>query len=154
MKKIILLLALIGLLSANDEIPKVVIDLTTSDVVKFEKNILKSIAIHKTHYANSLQELEVAVVIHGGAYRFFVKDIKNSIFKDDKELTKVYKEFKKRIATMSDTYDVEFLMCKAAMKKNRLEVKDIVSFVKLVPTSTIALINKQNEGFAYIPVAN
>ena len=154
MKRIILILTFVGLLSADDETAKVVLDLTTSSVAKFEKNILKGIAVHKTHYENSLKELEVTVVIHGGAYRFFVKDLQNTMFKDDKELVKVYADLKKRIATMSDTYEVEFLMCKAAMKRNKLEEKDIVEFVKLVPTSTIGLIDKQNEGFAYIPVSN
>ncbi len=154
MKKVILLLAFVGILSAGDETAKLVLDLTTSSVAKFEKHILKGLVVHKTHYQNNLKELEVVVVIHGGAYRFFVKDLQNSMFKDDKELAKVYRDFKKRIATMSDTYEVEFLMCKAAMKRNKLEEKDIVEFVKLVPTSTIALIDKQNEGFAYIPVSN
>ncbi len=154
MRKLIILLAFIGVLSADDETARVVLDLTTSSVVKFEKNILKGIVAHKTHYENSLKELEVTVVIHGGAYRFFVKDLQSTMFKDDKELSKVYAELKKRIASMSDTYEVEFLMCKAAMKRNKLEEKDIVEFVKLVPTSTIGLIDKQNEGFAYIPVSN
>ncbi len=154
MKKIILLLAFVGILSANDETAKLVLDLTTSSVSQFEKHILKGLVVHKTHYQNNLKELEVAVVIHGGAYRFFVKDLQSSMFKDDKELAKVYADFKKRIATMSDTYDVEFLMCKAAMKRNKLEKKDIVEFVKLVPTSTIGLIDKQNNGFAYIPVSD
>jgi len=154
MKKIILLFAFIGVLSASDETAKLVIDLTTSSVAKFEKNILKGIVAHKTHYENSLKELEVTVVIHGGAYRFFVKDLSSSAFKDDKELSKVYAELKKRIATMSDTYEVEFLMCEAAMKRNKLKSKDIVSYVKLVSNSTIGLIDKQNEGFAYIPVSD
>ena len=154
MKKIILLLAFIGILSASDETAKLVLDLTTSSVAKFEKHILKGLVVHKTHYQDNLKELEVAVVIHGGAYRFFVKDLQSSMFKDDKELSKVYSDLKKRIATMSDTYEVEFLMCKAAMKRNKLQDKDIVDFVKLVPTSTIALIDKQNDGFAYIPVSN
>lgn len=154
MKQIILLLAFIGTLSANDETAKLVLDLTTSSVEKFEKHILKGIVFSKNHYQNNLKELEVAVVIHGGAYRFFVKDLQSSMFKDDKELVKVYAELKKRIATMSDTYEVQFLMCRAAMKRNKLEEKDIVEFVKLVPTSTIGLIDKQNEGFAYIPVSN
>ncbi len=154
MKQIVLLLAFIGMLSANDETAKLVLDLTTSSVEKFEKHILKGIVFNKNHYQNNLKELEVAVVIHGGAYRFFVKDLQSSMFKDDKELVKVYAELKKRIATMSDTYEVEFLMCRAAMKRNKLEEKDIVEFVKLVPTSTIGLIDKQNEGFAYIPVSN
>ncbi len=154
MKQIVLLLAFIGMLSANDETAKLVLDLTTSSVEKFEKHILKGIVFNKNHYQNNLKELEVAVVIHGGAYRFFVKDLQSSMFKDDKELSKVYADLKKRIATMADTYEVEFLMCKAAMKRNKLEEKDIVEFVKLVPTSTIGLIDKQNEGFAYIPVSN
>jgi len=152
MKRFILLLIFTALLNANDEMPKVVIDLTTKSVVKFQKNILKGIEVYKTYYANSLKELEVAVVIHGGAYRFFVKDLNSSIFKDDKELTKVYADLKKRIAIMSDIYDVEFLMCKAGMKRNKLKNKDIVDFVNIVPTSTISLIDKQNNGFAYIPV--
>ena len=152
MKKIVLFLAIFGLLQADDETAKVVYDLTTSNIAKFEKNILKGIAINKAHYEGNLKELEVAVVIHGGAYRFFVKEIKNTIFKSDKKLVANYVELKKRVETMSDTYDVEFIMCKAAMKKNKLEPKDIVTFVKLVPNSTIGLIDKQNEGYAYIPV--
>jgi uncharacterized protein len=152
MKKFILLLAFIGLLGANEATPKVVIDLTTSSVEKFQKYILKAIVVHKNHYEGNLQELDVAVVIHGGAYRFFVKDPKSTIYKDDKELQKAYAELKTRIASMSDTYDVEFFMCEAGMKKNKLNETDIVSFVKVIPTSTIGLIDKQNEGFAYIPV--
>jgi len=152
MKTFILFLLLTSFVNADDETPKVVYDLTTSSVAKFEKNILKGIVVHKNHYEGNLKELEVVVVIHGGAYRFFVKNPKNSTYKDDKELLKVYSDFKIRIASLSDTYDVEFVMCKAGMKKHKLEDKDIVSFVKLIPTSTVGLIDKQNEGFAYIPV--
>ena len=57
-----------------------------------------------------------------------------------------------KIAILADTYEVEFLMCKAAMPRNKLEAKDIVDYVTIIPNSTIGLIDKQNEGFAYIPV--
>ena len=152
MKKLLLILSFIGLLNADDGSAKLVLDLTTSSVEQFDKNILQSVAYNKTHYANSLKELEVAVVIHGGAYRFFVKDIKRTVFIDDKALMKVYPDLKKRIATMSDTYEVEFLMCRAALKRYNLKEEDIVEFVKIIPNSTIGLIDKQNEGFAYLPV--
>ncbi len=152
MKKIVLLLALLGLLQADEETARVVYDLTTSNMAKFEKNILKGIAVNKAHYEGNLKELEVAVVIHGGAYRFFVKDIQKSMFNTQLKLVEAYPELKKRIASMSDTYDVEFLMCKASMPKNHLEAKDVVKFVKIVPNSTIGLIDKQNKGYAYIPV--
>jgi len=152
MKKVLLLLALLGFAQADEETAKVVFDLTTNNLAKFEKNILKGVAVNKAHYEGNLKELEVAVVIHGGAYRFFVKDIKNTIFNKDTKLVKIYPELKKRIATMADTYEVQFLMCGAAMKRNHLKAKDIVKFVKIVPNSTIGLIDKQNEGFAYLPV--
>ncbi|QOP45494.1 DsrE family protein [Sulfurimonas paralvinellae] len=153
MKKIlIMLVVLFGLAHADEESAKVVFDLTTKNLVKFEKNIIKGVVINKSHYESSLKELDVTVVIHGGAYRFFVKDIDETIFKNDKKLVKVYAELKKRIASMAETYDVEFLMCGAAMKRNKLEAKDIVEFVKIIPNSTIGLIDKQNEGYAYLPV--
>ena len=152
MKKILIVLALLCSLQADDESARVVYDLTTSSITKFEKNILKGIAINKAHYQGSFKELEAVVVIHGGAYRFFVKDIEKSMFNTDLKLVEAYSDLKKRIAIMADTYEVEFLMCRASMPKNGLEDEDVVEFVKIVPNSTVGLIDKQNEGFAYIPV--
>ena len=152
MKKIILLLSVLVCLQAEEGVSKVVIDLTTSSLKAFEKNILKGIVAHKTHYEGKLQELEVAVVIHGGAYRFFVKDIKTSPYKNDKELVEAYEGLKQRIRSMVENYDVEFLMCKAALKREKLDLKDIEGFVTMLPNSTIGLIDKQNDGYAYIPV--
>ncbi len=152
MKKIILLLTLIGMLHADEDVAKVVFDLTTSNLQTFEQKVLKGIAVHKAHYEGNLKELEVAVVIHGGAYKFFVKDPANSPFNSNKELIEAHSELEKRIASMSDTYEVTFLMCKAALPKNKLQEKDIYTFVTMVPNSTIGLIDKQNEGFSYIPI--
>ncbi len=152
MKKIILLLSLLVCLQADESASKVVFDLTTSSLRAFEKNILKGIVAHKTHYEGNLKELDVAVVIHGGAYRFFVKDIKTSPYADDKELVEAYESLKQRINSMVENYDVEFSMCKAALKREKLEVDDIEGFVTMLPNSTIGLIDKQNEGYAYIPI--
>lgn len=152
MKKILILLSLtLSFLHAESESIKVVYDLTTSNVTKFEKYILKGIVMNSEHYHSQLKELEVSVVIHGGAYKYFVKDLPATSFKNDTNLSKVYTELKKRVATLADTYDVEFLMCRAGMKKNRLIKKDIVEYVTIIPNASIGLIDKQNEGFAYLP---
>jgi len=154
MLKNTLILLLINLSLLNAELPpaKVVYDLTTKNLATFERKILKAIVANKAHYEASLRELEVTVVIHGGAYRFFTIDPKKSIFKEDTSLIKDYKSLAKRIKSMIDNYEVEFLMCGAAMPKNKLKTKDIYGFVKIIPNSTIGLIDKQNEGYAYIPV--
>ena len=143
----------ISIVQAQEEVAKVVYDLTTKDLANFQLKALQGNVANKAHYEGSLRELDVVVVIHGGAYRFFTKDPSiHPKFKDHKALVGTYKSLAKRIKSMTDTYDVEFLMCGAAMAKNELKAKDVYSFVKIIPNSTIGLIDKQNEGYAYIPI--
>lgn len=153
MKKFLLLLAFFSFLNAEEGIKKVVFDLTTGDIKVFEKKILSGIAHQKSYYEGKMEELQVAVVIHGDAYKFFVKDVNNSPFKDDKALTKESTQLATRLSSLVDTYNVEFLMCNAGMKSKKITKEDLYSFVQIVPNSTIGLIDKQNEGYAYIPIA-
>jgi intracellular sulfur oxidation DsrE/DsrF family protein len=153
MHKIILLVMLSWTLSfAEAPSAKVVYDLTTKELKTFERKILKAIVANKAYYESKLKALDVTVVIHGGAYRFFTTDPSHTEYKTDTTLLKHYSDLKKRIKTMATTYDVEFLMCEAGMSKYRLKAKDIVDFVKIIPNSTIGLIDRQNEGYAYVPV--
>ena len=152
MKKWLLILALSGMLFAEEGVKQVVFDLKTGDVVTFEKKVLKGIAFEKSYYEGKLEKLDVAVVIHGDAYKFFVKDLKNSPYKNDANLAKIHDEFSKRIAAMADTYEVEFLMCEATMRALKIDKSNVYDYVKLTPNSTIGLIDKQNEHYAYIPI--
>ena len=151
MKKILFLLSLSPLMFAESS-AKVVYDLTTKNIKAFELKILKAIVANKAHYEGKLKELDVSVVIHGGSYRYFTVDPNKTEYKTDKALLEHYADLKKRVKSMADTYDVEFLMCGAGMPKHGLKSKDIVKFVKIIPNSTIGLIDRQNEGYAYIPV--
>jgi len=149
-KIILLLLASCTLLLAENHAAKVVYDLTTKNIKTFEKKILKAIVANKAYYESKLAELDVTVVIHGGAYRYFTVDPSTTEYKTDSILLDNYSELKKRIKTMSTTYDVEFLMCGAGMKKHGLKAKDIVSYVKIIPNSTIdSLIVKMRDMHIY-----
>jgi intracellular sulfur oxidation DsrE/DsrF family protein len=155
MKKIIFSLLLsLGILYAQEGSAKVVYDLTTKDLKNFELRILSATVTNKTHYESTLRELDVTVVIHGGAYRFFLKDPANSEYKDDKALVATHRSLGKRIETLAETYDVEFLVCGVGLRKHNLEKKDLYDFVQVIPTSTIGLIDKQNEGYAYVPLGD
>jgi len=138
----------------SDEIAikKVVFDLTTGDLKTFEQRILSGVARYTAHYEGNLQEFDAVVVIHGDAYKFFVKDLAHSPYKNEDALVKINNDLKARISTAEDMYGVEFIMCEANMRKAKLTERDIYPFVKLVPSSTMGLIEKQNEGYAYIPV--
>lgn len=153
MKKVICILILsMSILQAQEDSAKIVYDLTTKDLANFELRILKSIVANKSHYESTLRELDVAVVIHGGAYKFFTKDPAHNKFKDDKALVSTHETLAKRIESMAKTYDVQFLICGAGVRKHGLKEKEIYDFVEIIPNSTIGLTDKQNEGYAYIPV--
>lgn len=153
MKLLLYICLLIGLANAEDGVKSAVYDLTTGDIKVFEKKVLSGIANTKSHYESKLEELKASVVIHGGAYKFFIKDLAASPFKDDTDLNRAHKELGKRLASMAEIYDVEFLMCEIGMKKLNIDKNTLYKFVKLVPNSTIGLIDKQNEGFSYLPIS-
>jgi len=153
MKKMIFsLLLTLGILYAQENSAKVVYDLTTKDLNNFELRILSATVNNKAHYESNLRELDVAVVIHGGAYRFFLKDPANSEYKNDKALLCTYQSLAKRIETLAKTYNVQFLVCGVGLRKHGLAKKDVYDFVKVIPNASIGLIDKQNEGYAYVPV--
>ncbi|MEA3371235.1 MAG: DsrE family protein [Campylobacterota bacterium] len=153
MKFLLCFFLLTGLAHAEDGIKKVVYDLTSGDIKVFERKVLSGIANSKSHYESQLEELEATVVIHGGAYKFFIEDLINSPFKNESDLNKAHKDLAKRLSAMSEIYDIEFLMCEIGMRKLKIDEKSLYKFVKLVPNSTIGLIDKQNEGSAYIPIS-
>lgn len=152
MKSILLWLSLLTTFTWAEGVAKVVYDLTTSNLVTFERKILKAIALNSTYYESQLKELHVTVVIHGGAYRFFTKDPTKTLYRNDTNLTQHYRQLQKRIASMHQLYHVEFLMCGAGMSKRKLQAKEILKEVTIIPNATIGLIDRQNEGYAYIPV--
>ncbi|EIF50196.1 DsrE family protein [Sulfurovum sp. AR] len=155
MKKILLsLLFTLGILYAQEAPAKVVYDLTTKDLKNFELRILSAVVSNKAHYESTLRELDVSVVIHGGAYKFFLKDPAASKFKDDKALLSSYQTLGKRIQTLADTYEVEFLVCGVGLRKHGLEKNDVYDFVKVIPNASIGLIDKQNAGYAFIPIGD
>jgi len=153
MKKLILLFLLAGLLFANESIKKkVVFDLTTGDLETFKVHVLRAIPKLKTYYESKLQELKVVVVVHGSAYKFFVKNLAHSPYLNDVALVKANDNLKKRINAASKLYEIEFVMCEVGMEHQRLEKKEIYPFVKFVQSPSIELIDRQHDGFAYVPV--
>lgn len=152
MKSLFVLLTLCTLLFAEEGVKKVVFDLTSGNLEAIDKKLLSGIAFNKTHYENQLEKLDVAVVIHGDAYKFFINDLKNSPYKNDTELAKAHADLGKRLSAMAKTYEVEFIMCESGMKSHKIDKSTLYDFVKLTPSSTIGLIDKQNDRYAYVPI--
>jgi len=152
MQKIFLsLLLLLSFSYANETNVKAVYDLTTQDINRIKNNILKGIVANKGYYQKEFKELDVTVVIHGGAYRYFLEKLEGSEYEDDAVLEKEFSNIKKRLKILADTYDVEFLMCGVGARNHKI-INNVVSYVKIIPNASIGLISKQSEGYTYIPV--
>lgn len=152
MKKFILIFVIVlSALRAEEDVLKIVLDVTTSDVAKFKQSVLSGVAKNKAYYESKFKELEVVAMIHGGAYRFFLKDLSKSEYANDKKLLKEV-DLAKRVKSMHDTYNVKFLICKSGMTKHNIQDSDIYDFVEIIPNAMIGLIDAQNSGAAYIPV--
>lgn len=153
MKKIFLILALfVGMLRAEEGIVRAVFDLTTADAKTFESRLLKGVAFHKAHYEGKFKELEIVVVIHGGAYKFFVKEIGKTAIKIDAKEAAVLHELKQRIESLVKTYNVKLQMCGIGMKKYEIKEENIYEFVEVVPSAMVGLIDAQSSGHSYIPI--
>lgn len=153
MKKLFLVLVvLVGLAVADGDVKKAVFDLTTSDIVRFEGRLIKGVAFNNAHYQTNFKELDIIVVIHGGAYKFFVKDLSKTKCKADKELQAKAADIHQRLASLAKTYSVKFLMCGAGMKSKEISKDNILDFVEVTPSAIVGLIDAQNDGYAYIPI--
>lgn len=148
----VLLLLILSSLSLADDNPKAVVNLTTGDLKRFEIYLLGAIVNSAEYYKNSLKELKVAVVIHGDAYRFFLKDLKDSPHKDDTKLIEKQKDIEARLINLVKNYNVKFVMCKEGMMGRKINPKNVYSFVEFVENGFIALVDFQNNGYAYIPL--
>ena len=135
----------------EDEVKKVVFDLRTGDLKKFEE-LINGIAKHIDYYRNRLEDLKVVVVAHGNSYKFFLKDLSKTPYKNDKELLKKHKELYERLKNLHDFYGVKFEICELGMKARKLDIKNLYKFVKPVYSALTGLVEWQNKGYAYMPI--
>ena len=146
----ILILYLFNITKAEER--KVVIDLTTGDLKRFELYLLSGLATNISYYKNKLIDIDVVVVVHGNAYKFFIKDLSKSPYKEEKQLIKKQYEIYQRLKSLHDIYNVKFQICEAGLKSRKIDLKNIYDFVKPVYTVFVALVDLQNKGYAYFPI--
>ncbi len=80
-RSLLMLLMLFSYLHAGEEVvKKVVYDLTTGDIERFEKRLIGGIVTHKNYYHGKLESLDVRVVVHGDAYKFFMYDLNGTVY--------------------------------------------------------------------------
>ncbi|NWF66271.1 MAG: DsrE family protein [Campylobacterales bacterium] len=131
---------------------KMVMDLSTGDIEVFENKLLKSIPAHYEMFSSQIKSLKVVVVVSGDAYKFFTKELSHSPYKNDTTLRLMQENLERRLKSLVDLYNVKFELCGLGLEKREISKNAMYNFAEVVYSSTSALIEWQNRGYAYIPV--
>lgn len=152
MKFIVLIWMMLSSLYGAEGTKKVVYDVTTGSFEKFTQVIASGIVFQKNHYESKMEDLQAIVVIHGEAYRYFLKSLNNTPYTNDKVLDKNHSELIKRLESLNKYYGVKFEICGIGMRKRQIKEDQVLPFVEIIPSSTTGLIDAQDTGYAYVPV--
>ena len=146
----LLLLAFSSVSNAADR--KAVYDLTSGDAERIESRLLNGIKFLSDYYKKQGDDFKAVVVISGKSYKFFIDDLANSPYKDDKDLIEAQKKLRPLIKELHDDFGVRFDMCGGGMKRREIKAESLYSFIHTDKMKPIYLINWQNEGYAYMPL--
>ena len=126
--------------------------MTAGEIGKFDHRLVGAIERMAAWYEEQGRALKVAVVIHGDAYRLFVKDLASTPLEMDAEVAKTAAARAKTIARLHDELGVVFEVCGFGMKKHALTPDMLMPNIDVAPNAAIALVEWQNRGYAYLAV--
>ncbi|RUM47284.1 MAG: hypothetical protein DSY47_07025, partial [Hydrogenothermus sp.] len=115
-------------------------------------HLINGIANNIQYYQNKLEDLKVVIVAHGNSYKFFLKDLSNTMYKNDKEVIKKQKLLYQRLKNLVEFYGVKIEICEVGMKARGLKKENLYEFVKPIYTALTGLVEWQNKGYAYMIV--
>jgi len=131
---------------------KFVIDLKTGDREAFSNQLLVGVPGTIDYFRAQGDTVEVAVVIHGEAYKFFVDNLDNTQYGLDKSLVEHQEVIHKRLDEIEKKYNIHFDICMSGMHKKGILTEDLYSFVTPIKSAMVGLVKWQNGGFSYIPI--
>lgn len=150
--KRMVLTVLLSLTTLSAAEQKAVFDLTSGDEAKIEKHLVNNIEGLARYYRTNGIDFNVAVVISGDAYKYFVQDIEHSPYKGDTVLMKAQQKLRPLFEKLQAQYGVEFDMCRAGRRARGIDRGVLYPYVKSDLNKSVYLIRWQNMGYAYMPV--
>ena len=111
--------------------------------------LLTNMNNHLSVYEFDNLRVKLVIVTHGAGVKFFLDDLTDTPWANDKIGPDLYKRF-----TGLTKFGVEAYLCEITFKRNNIDLakakKD--SFLKFVPSGVAAIAELQSKGFAYLKV--
>jgi intracellular sulfur oxidation DsrE/DsrF family protein len=146
------LLLVFAITLAFADTKKFMIDLKTGDMESFSNQLLVGVPGTIDYFTAQGDKVEVAVVIHGEAYKFFVENLDNTQYGMDKALAERQDAIRKRLEEIEKKYHIRMEICRNGMHKKGILSEDLYPFVTPIKSAMVGLVKWQNKGYAYVPV--
>ena len=152
MRKIMIFLVLttVSMYATDHNIHKAVFDLTSGNSKVLKDKVVWNIRMISDKMKDQNKTLKSIIIISGDAYKFFIKDLKNSPYNTADVIT-AQQSLEPILSDLQKNYDVQFHMCSAGMKKRNISPVTLYPYVEHKNNKVHYLIEAQNNGFAYIP---
>ncbi|CAA6804657.1 MAG: Unknown protein [uncultured Sulfurovum sp.] len=147
---ILILLLNVTLLFADSK--KIMIDLTTGDTKTFQSRFLSGVPNMIDYFEENNDTAKTVVVIHGDAYKFFIKNLQDSPYKDNKELHNLQDTLRKQLDVLTKKYSVSLEICSIGMKKRNIHTDVLYKFITPIHSAMTGLASWQNQGYAFLPI--
>jgi len=131
---------------------KFMIDLKTGDMESFNNQLLVGVPGTIDYFSAQGDKVEVAVVVHGEAYKFFVENLDNTQYGMDKVLVEHQEAIRKRLVEIEKKYHIRMEICMNGMHRKGILSEDLYPFVTPIKSAMVGLVKWQNAGYAYVPV--
>jgi intracellular sulfur oxidation DsrE/DsrF family protein len=111
--------------------------------------LLTNMNNHLSVYEFDTMRVKLVVVTHGAGVQFFLDDLSDTPWANNKIDPDLYKRF-----TALTKFGVEAYLCEITFKRNKIDLakakKD--SFLKFVPSGVATVAELQSKGYAYLKV--
>jgi intracellular sulfur oxidation DsrE/DsrF family protein len=111
--------------------------------------LLTNMNNHLSVYEFDNMKVKLVIVTHGAGVKFFLDDLTDTPWANDKIDPDLYKRF-----TGLTKFGVEAYLCEITFKRNKMDLakakKD--AFLKFVPSGVATVAELQSKGFAYLKV--
>jgi len=150
--RLALILLLLAATFAFADTKKFVIDLKTGDMDSFNNQLLVGVPGTIDYFTAQGDKVEVAVVVHGESYKFFVENLDNTQYGMDKALAERQDAIRKRLVEIEKKYHIRMEICMNGMHRKGILSEDLYPFVTPIKSAMVGLVKWQNAGYAYVPV--
>lgn len=136
MKRIffVVLFAIPALALSQNKPVKIVFDVTSKDTETHQ-----AVLRHVDGMAKAYPDAKLEVVIYGGAWPMAVSNSGTTA---------------PTVEKLAKKDNVSFKVCGITMERHKLEPKDLVAGVEIVPDAIIEIVSRQSEGWGYIKEAH